>query len=149
MAHQSKIIAGENELMNWDVFVQTQAAVGEHFIRLLGYFREDGPKSVEAIELALQQKSSGQMVLPAHTLKGEASQFGAEKLALLAEEIEVAARHYVEIRQDPAELVEQIAQLRPLFRKSLAAIDEQISPLVRREPANLTANIVGFGRRSA
>ena len=148
MALQGNIIAGENELMNWDVFLQTQAAVGEHFVRLLGYFREDGPKSVAAIELALQQKSSGPIVLPAHTLKGEAAQFGAEKLSLLAEEIEVAARHYVEIQQDPAELVEQIAQLRPLFEASLAAIDEQISPLVKREPASLTPNIVGFGRRS-
>jgi histidine phosphotransfer protein HptB len=121
-----------DETINWDVFAETRSVLGESFVRVLGYFREDGTKSVAEIEEAMRQRNSGKLVLPAHTLKGEGFQFGAEKLAALAEEIEVAARHYVEIRQDPEELLEKVVQLRPLFERTLAALETEASPLVER-----------------
>lgn len=118
--------------INWTAFGETRSALGEAFIRILGYFREDGTKSVAAIENAMRERSSAKLVLPAHTLKGEGYQFGAEKLAELAEEIEVAARHYVEIQQDPSELLEKVVLLRPLFERTLAALESEVSPLVER-----------------
>ena len=118
--------------INWAAFGETRSALGEAFVRILGYFREDGTKSVAAIENAMRERNSAKLVLPAHTLKGEGYQFGAEKLAELAEEIEVAARHYVEIQQDPSELLEKVVLLRPLFERTLAALESEVSPLVER-----------------
>ncbi len=121
-----------DEIINWGTFGETRSVLGDAFVRVLGYFREDGIKSVAAIETAMRERDSVKMVLPAHTLKGESWQFGAEHLAALAEEIEVAARHYVEIRQGPEELVEKVVQLRPLFEATLAALEAEASPLVER-----------------
>jgi HPt (histidine-containing phosphotransfer) domain-containing protein len=120
------------DVINWDAFAETRGALGEAFVRILGYFREDGTKSVAEIENAMRDRSSARLILPAHTLKGEGYQFGAEKLAELAEEIEVAARHYVEIQQDPSELLEKVVQLRPLFELTLDALEREVSPLVER-----------------
>lgn len=131
-----------DDIIDWKTFTETRTLLGAGFVRILGYFREDGTKSVAAIEEALRQKDSIKLVLPAHTLKGESWQFGADKLAMLAEEIEVAARHYVEIHQDPSELVEKIVELRPIFEATLAALEAEASPLVDRRP-------VSFGRRNA
>lgn len=127
------------EYIDWIALAETRSALGEAFVRILGYFREDGTKSVAAIENAMRERNSAKLVLPAHTLKGEGYQFGAVKLAELAEQIEVAARHYVEIHQDPEELLEKIVQLRPLFEKTLAALETEVSPLVERR--------AGFGTR--
>jgi HPt (histidine-containing phosphotransfer) domain-containing protein len=123
-------------LIDWKVFSETRNLLGAGFVRILGYFRDDGIKSVAAIEEALRLKDSAKLVMPAHTLKGEAWQFGAHGLALLAEEIEVAARHYVEIQTDPSELLEKIVQLRPMFEETLAALEAEASPLVERKPAS-------------
>jgi histidine phosphotransfer protein HptB len=121
-----------NEMINWKAFAETRTLLGANFVRILGYFREDGTKSVAAIEEAMRLRDSAKLVIPAHTLKGEAWQFGAEKLADLAEEIEVAARHYVELQQDPSELVMQIAGLRLIFEQTLEALEAEASPLVER-----------------
>lgn len=136
------------EIVNWSTFTETRSILGEAFVRVLGYFREDGIKSVAVIEEAMRERDSAKLVLPAHTLKGESWQFGAERLAALAEEIEVAARHYVEIRQGPEELVEKVVQLRPLFEATLSALESEASPLVERR-AQYGARTFGqsqFGR---
>lgn len=127
-----------DDLIDWKTFTETRNLLGAGFVRILGYFREDGTKSVAAIEEAMRIKDSSKLVLPAHTLKGESWQFGADKLAMLAEEIEVASRHYVEIQQDPSELMEKVVQLRPIFEATLAALDAEASPLVERRTASLT-----------
>ena len=133
---------GAEDVINWTAFAETRGALGDAFVRILGYFREDGTKSVAAIENAMRERNSVKLVLPAHTLKGEGYQFGAEKLAELAEEIEVAARHYVELQQDPSELLEKIVQLRPLFELTLATLEREVSPLVERR-ANFGARNMG------
>lgn len=121
-------------LIDWKAFGETRSLLGAGFVRILGYFLEDGTKSVAAIEEAMRLKDSTKLVMPAHTLKGEAWQFGANRLALLAEEIEVAARHYVEIQIDPSELVEKVVHLRPLFEATVLALEAETSPLVERRP---------------
>ena len=121
-------------LIDWKAFGETRNLLGAGFVRILGYFLEDGTKSVAAIEEAMRLKNSAKLVMPAHTLKGEAWQFGANRLALLAEEIEVAARHYVEIQIDPSELVEKVVHLRPLFEATVLALEAETSPLVERRP---------------
>jgi len=140
----------ENQI-DWPGFFRSRQALGADFIRILGYFREDGTKSVAAIEAAMRARDAAALVIPAHTLKGESLQFGAETLAALAEEIETVARHCVEMQRPPDELIRRVVLLRPLFEETLALFDREVSPLVeRRIPGGFgrkpAANPQGFGR---
>ena len=122
--------------IDWDVFSRTRAELGQGFVRILGYFREDGAKSVSAIEDAVRKGSAAPLVLPAHKLKSEAREFGALGLATLAEHIEMTARDFVEWHQDPGTLVEYVVNLRPLLDATIAALDEEINPLAQRRPGS-------------
>ena len=128
----------ETPIIDWEAFEQARAELGAGFIRILGYFREDGMKSVAMIEDAMRAKNAVAMVLPAHTLKGESSQFGAEGIGELAELIETVARQCVEWRTDPDELLPEVVKLRPLLNETLAQFDRATNPLVERR---------GFGRK--
>ncbi len=128
-------------LIDWRAFNQARSELGSDFIRILGYFREDGTKSLDAIEGAMRSKSAAALVRPAHTLKGEARQFGAEPLAAIAEEIEMTARRLVELHQTPDELIPEVVKLRPMFETTMQMFDRETNPLVERRPA-------GFGKRA-
>ena len=121
---------------------RARAQLGPAFARLLGYLREDGMKSLVAIEDALRADNAVAMVIPAHTLKGEARQFGANPLAALAEKIEDHARACVEHRDSPGGAIEDVVALRPLFEATLAMLEREANPLAQRRPAQ------GFGRRA-
>ncbi|MBB4641341.1 Hpt domain-containing protein [Rhizorhapis suberifaciens] len=138
-----------NALVNWTDFAQARRELGAGFVRILGYFREDGIKSVAGIEEAMRSRNAAALVIPAHTLKGEARQFGAERLALMAEEIETVARRCVEYHESPEELIEQIVALRPAFEETLQLLEKEANPLVARRPTfGRKADAVGqgFGR---
>jgi HPt (histidine-containing phosphotransfer) domain-containing protein len=122
-------------LVNWDVFVRARTELGAGFARSLSYFREDGEKAVEKIEAAMHSRNTSGLVLPAHTMKSEARQFGAEPLGALAEEIEVAARRAIEGRFFPDELTPQVARLRPLYLRTMAMLDAEANPLRQRSRA--------------
>jgi histidine phosphotransfer protein HptB len=129
----------DEAIIDWEAFQASRAELGADFIRILGYFREDGTKAVAAIEEAVRAQSAVAIVIPAHTLKGEARQFGADALGDLAEEIEDFARKCVEWRQSPDEIVPEVVKLRPLFIETIEAFDAETNPLVERR---------GFGRKS-
>ena len=131
----------DRSLVDWTVFTQARSELGAGFVRILGYFREDGVKSVAAIETAMRALNAAAMVLPAHTLKGEARQFGAEPLGALAEKIETIARDCVENRDTPDEALQSVVELRPLFDRTLEMLERESNPLVERRPA-------AFGRRA-
>jgi HPt (histidine-containing phosphotransfer) domain-containing protein len=130
------LLSGSAEnTVDWTAFAQARRDLGDGFVRLFGYFREDGAKAIAAIEGAVRQGQAAPIVLPAHKLKSEAREFGAEALAALAEDIELSARDCVEWRQNPADLVEQVVALRPLYEATVQAIDEATNPLKSRRPA--------------
>lgn len=129
-----------SQLVDWAAFQAARAELGAGFVRILGYFREDGIKSVDAIEAAMRGGSAAAIVLPAHTLKGESRQFGAEPLATLAEAIEQISRKCVETRDRPDEALEHVVKLRPTFEATLAVLEREANPLVERRPM--------FGRRA-
>ncbi|WP_137861477.1 MULTISPECIES: Hpt domain-containing protein [unclassified Sphingomonas] len=133
-------MTGNVQLVNWDSFSQARAELGANFVRILGYFREDGVKSVARIEEAMRANNAASMVIPAHTLKGESRQFGADPLADLAETIEMSARLCMERQDTPTDVLEHVVQLRPLFEATLALLERESNPLVERRPV--------FGRRS-
>ena len=64
-------------LVDWTAFSKARAELGAGFVRILGYFREDGEKSIAKIEDAMHRRDATGLVIPAHTLKTEARQFGA------------------------------------------------------------------------
>lgn len=135
-------------IIDWDIFQQARTELGADFIRILGYFREDGAKSVTAIEAAMRAGDAIALVIPAHTLKGEARQFGAEALADLAENIETFARQCVEHRETPDEFVPEVVKLRPLFTETLTSFEAEINPLVERRGFGKKVLVTnqGFGR---
>jgi histidine phosphotransfer protein HptB len=122
-------------LVDWDVFVRARSELGAGFARILSYFREDGEKAVAKIEEAMHARNASGLVLPAHTMKSEARQFGADPLGALAEEIEFAARRALEGRFFPDELTPQVARLRPLYIKTMAMLDAEANPLRQRNRA--------------
>lgn len=131
----------DSELIDWTVWAETRSALGPNYVRILGYFREDGTRSVKEIEEAMRASDPAAMVLAAHKLKGEALQLGALQLSLTAETIEMTARACLEHHETPEEILEMVVALRPMFRETLAILEQDASPLVRqRQP-------LGFGRR--
>ncbi|MHA6722283.1 Hpt domain-containing protein [Sphingomonas sp. RS2018] len=127
-------------LIDWQMMAAARLELGANFVRILGYFREDGEKSVEQIESAMRANNAAALVLPAHTLKGESHQFGALALATAAEAIEVIARGCVERHDGPEEALQHVVGLRALFRDSMTLLERETNPLVERRPA--------FGRRA-
>ena len=136
-------------IIDWEIFQQARTELGAGFIRILGYFREDGIKSVAAIEAAMRSGTAVSLVIPAHTLKGEARQFGADALGDLAEIIEDHARKCIEWGHEPDGAIEHVVKLRPLFAATMDAFDKETNPLVERRGfgrKDTEANNQGFGR---
>ncbi len=121
-----------NLAIDWTKFARARADLGHGFVRVFGYFREDGAKAVAVIESSVRNGAAVPIVLPAHKLKSEAREFGAMALAEAAEHIEMVARDCVEWRFEPTSLVEHAIGLRALFDASILALDERSNPLVQR-----------------
>lgn len=129
------------ELVNWSELARTRSELGAAFPRILGYFREDGIKSIQQIEQAFRARDAAALVRPAHTLKGESAQFGAYRLTMMSEAIEMTARRCVETRTGPDELIEMVVALRRCFDETVSLIDRDAAPAAARRPAV-------FGRRA-
>ena len=135
-------------IVDWPHFDRNRDELGPGFIRILGYFREDGVKSIARIEQAMRSEDTTALVVPAHTLKGESQQLGAKDLAQVAELIESTARLCIETRRFPDELVPQVVELRRLFEQTLAAFDLETNPLKTRTGQGFGQKVgnQGFGR---
>ena len=132
-------------IVDWVHFEKSRAELGPGFIRILSYFKEDGVKSISQIELAMHQQNTTALVIPAHTLKGEARQLGAEPLAKVAELIETTARFCIESRRFPDELVPEVVELRRLFAETVDLFEKETNPLLKRA----AGGPIGFGRKAS
>ena len=128
-------------IVDWVHFEKSRTELGPAFIRILSYFKEDGTKSIAQIEEAMRDQNTAALVIPAHTLKGESRQLGAEPIAKIAELIESTARFCIESHRFPDELVQQVVELRKLFDETIELFDKATNPLISRTPAS------GFGRK--
>ena len=140
-----------SNIVDWAHFERSRTELGPGFIRILSYFREDGAKSIAQIEQAMREQNTTALVLPAHTIKGESRQLGAEPLAKVAELIESTARLCVETHRFPDELVPQVVELRRLFGQTVELFDKATNPLMTRASAapggfGRKVNNQGFGR---
>jgi HPt (histidine-containing phosphotransfer) domain-containing protein len=131
------------DIVDWAYFEKSRTELGPGFIRILSYFKEDGTKSIAQIEAAMREQNTTALVLPAHTLKGESRQLGAEPLAKIAELIESTARFCVESHRFPDELVPQVVELRKLFDQTVELFDKATNPLMTRGAPS------GFGRKAS
>ena len=131
------------DIVDWVHFEKSRGELGPGFIRILGYFREDGAKSLAQIETAMRDQNTAGLVIPAHTLKGEARQFGAEPLAECAELIEQSARISIETHSFPDELIADVVKLRKLWSQTIELFDKATNPLLTR-----AAPAGGFGRKA-
>lgn len=138
------VVEADNNIIDWAYFEKTRSDMGSGFIRVLSYFHEDGTKSIGQIEDAMRQQNTVGLVIPAHTLKGEARQFGANPLAEVAELIESTARLCIETKRFPDELVKDVVELRRLFEQTIQLFDKATNPLLSRGPQPAPG---GFGRR--
>jgi len=129
------------DIIDWGYFEKSRTELGPGFIRILSYFKEDGTKSIAQIESAMRAQDTTALVLPAHTLKGESRQLGAEPLAKIAELIETTARFCIESHRFPDELVPKVVELRQLFDQTVELFDKATNPLVTRAAPG------GFGRK--
>jgi HPt (histidine-containing phosphotransfer) domain-containing protein len=137
------------DIVDWAFFEKSRTELGSGFIRILSYFKEDGTKSIAQIEQAMREQNTTALVIPAHTLKGEARQLGAEPVAKIAELIETTARFCVETHRFPDELVPQVVELRALFDSTVELFDKATNPLVSRtHPTTFGRKVSnqGFGR---
>jgi histidine phosphotransfer protein HptB len=130
------------DIVDWTHFEKSRSELGPSFIRILSYFKEDGVKSIAQIEEAMREQNATALVIPAHTLKGESRQLGAEPLAKIAELIETTARFCIESRRFPDELVPEVVELRKLFNQTIELFDKATNPLMTRAAPG------GFGRKS-
>jgi histidine phosphotransfer protein HptB len=130
------------DIVDWGYFEKSRTELGPGFIRILSYFKEDGTKSIAQIEAAMREQNTTALVIPAHTLKGESRQLGAEPLAKVAELIETTARFCIETHRFPDELVPQVVELRKLFDQTVELFDKATNPLMTRASGG------GFGRKA-
>lgn len=131
------------DIVDWAHFEKSRTELGPAFIRILSYFKEDGVKSIAQIEQAMREQNTTALVIPAHTLKGEARQLGAEPVAKLSELIESTARLCIETHRFPDELVPQVVELRKLFDQTVELFEKATNPLVQRTAPT------GFGRKAS
>jgi len=136
-------VSDDQNIVDWVHFERSRSELGPGFIRILSYFREDGTKSIDAIEQAMREQNTAALVIPAHTLKGESRQLGAEPLAKIAELIETTARFCVEMHRFPDELVKDVVELRRTFERTVELFDKATNPLLSRARPGPT----GFGRK--
>ena len=93
-------------IVDWDTYMRARRELGAGFARILGYFREDGDKSVARIEAAMHNKDAAALVLPAHTVK----------------------------RYFPDDLLPAVAKLRPLYARTIEMLEREANPLRQRSP---------------
>ena len=130
-----------SDIVDWVHFEKSRSELGPGFIRILSYFKEDGIKSISQIEQAMREENTVALVIPAHTLKGESRQLGAEPVAKIAELIETTARFCIESHRFPDELVPEVVELRRLFNETVELFEKATNPLVTRSGPG------GFGRK--
>jgi histidine phosphotransfer protein HptB len=125
----------EEAAVDWARFAQARQQLGDNFLRLLGYFSDDGAKSVAVIEQAMRDRNAVAIIGPADLIKNDALQMGALDLAELAEDLEFGARDCIDLRQEPDSLIQQAMALRGVFESTVSQMEVRVNPLAQRKIA--------------
>lgn len=136
----------QSDLVNRAALQQIRDLLGADFLQTVGHYRDDSAKNVVAIENAYRANDAVGMVRPAHTLKGDSLQFGAEALGMLAEHIEHVARQCVEEHRSPSSLGVDIPRLRPMLTETLAGFQRELAAMAA-SGMQVRRPVAGFGRK--
>ena len=90
---------------------------GAFLTELIDIFLADTPPRVAAIENALVVNDTDGVIRAAHSIKGSAGNFGAERLARLAHTIETAAK-----KNDLATAAAQLADFKEAYTSAAAML---------------------------
>ncbi|QJU59732.1 Hpt domain-containing protein [Sphingomonas sp. AP4-R1] len=137
----------DSNIVDQERFKQARAELGDSFVRILSYYREDGAKVIDEIERAARARNATSLVRPAHTLKGDSLMVGAEALGLVAEEIEKAARLSVEHHDFPDHMLPKVRGLRDLFARTIAFFEQEMAERAPVVPMVAPRRPGGFGRK--
>jgi diguanylate cyclase (GGDEF)-like protein len=84
--------AGELQALDGEALSELRESVGESFAHMIEVFLEDTPACVEEIEQAVADDDGSKLCATAHRIKGSVKNFGAERLAGIAKQLEDLAR---------------------------------------------------------
>jgi two-component system sensor histidine kinase BarA len=107
-------------------------AGGDFSGRLLRMYRDQAPTALDDLCLAAEAADADAVARTAHSLKSMSLNIGGQALAQVLSTMELAARSDAVLPTGP-----EIAQLKPLLYRTMAAIDARLDP-------NLSKNEVGM-----
>ncbi len=87
-------------------------------VELIEAYLADGATHIAEVEAAVSDGDAGSLVRPAHTLKSSSATVGAQRLASLARELEVAGRS----GSVEASMAQRVPQLREAWEDASAAL---------------------------
>ncbi|ATG92126.1 EAL domain-containing protein [Methylomonas koyamae] len=126
-----------------DKLAQLRAEIGGAYGKMLRFFLEDAPAQIEQIAPALRDTDLSRLRELAHGLKGAARNVGAEKLAAMARQLELAAETGA-LAEGSATLAEgllaEFRALEPLLRAEIDAEPSADSALAPNGPRVLVAD---------
>ncbi len=94
----------------------------DSFLRdLIQIYFDDAPKRLVEIEQAVAEKDARKLTLAAHSLKGSSSNFGANQLRLLSEELEQLGRQSA---------LDGVAALVPPLKAEYARVEAELTALL-------------------
>lgn len=114
------------------VYRELRESVGDAFSRMIEVFLEDAPKYIDGVELALAEGDAAALRNSAHSLKGSARNFGANRLAAAAYSLEELGR---DGRAEDTEGL--LPHLREEFRQVRNVLEHEVRPAPISAPNEL------------
>ena len=92
----SETRSGNDDLdaLNWDIFNEYRALLGEHFGHFLKEYLTIGPDMLNEIGSAITDDDAAQIQFLSHKLKSTAQVFGAESVSDLAAQLEIMGKNH-------------------------------------------------------
>lgn len=125
-----------NRVFDKSAALERMAYDAQLFREMIDLFREDGPRRLRTLSLALDAGDWSRVHYAAHSLKGLAANFNATRTMAAAAEVEKLARAGDRDRLDPA------------VRELRLALDELLSELTPDEESSNLVKSDGQSRRA-
>jgi diguanylate cyclase (GGDEF)-like protein len=85
--------ATEGAPLHYEAFTELRESIGEAFPKMIEVFLEDLPVYLDTLAKAIEESNAKALADAAHSIKGSARNFGAERLALMAKRLEELGRN--------------------------------------------------------
>ncbi|TZG24608.1 Hpt domain-containing protein [Sphingomonas montanisoli] len=116
--------AQPDSIVDWKRHDALHDLLEAEFPRLQALFKRDALMWIATIEQAVGASDAGELIRAAHTLQGDAFQFGALALGATAEAIERMARRGLDDRSPTTALRRATSKLRPLLANTVQQFEQ-------------------------